>query len=149
LAGGAEEDLKRGVPASLLQEKANKYPFYWLGHQNNIIDTFAISDIVVLPSYYREGVPRCLMEGMALKKPLVTTDNVGCRETVDEGVNGFLVPIKDGKSLTEKIERLIQDPDLRYKMGLAGYEKAKREFDEKIIVASLLQNLYQFNDKTC
>jgi len=148
LAGGAEEDLDRGVPASLLQEKANKYPFFWLGHQNNIIDTFAISDIVVLPSYYREGVPRCLLEGMALKKPIVTTDNVGCRETVDDDVNGFLVPIKDGKSVADKIECLIKDPELRTKMGNAGFEKVKLEFDERLIVDALLNDLYKFNENT-
>jgi N,N'-diacetylbacillosaminyl-diphospho-undecaprenol alpha-1,3-N-acetylgalactosaminyltransferase len=147
LAGGAEEDLSRGVPASLLQEKANNHPFFWLGHQNNIIDTFAIADIVVLPSYYREGVPRCLLEAMALKKPIVTTDNVGCRETVDDEVNGFLVPVRDGGAVSEKIELLIQNPELRNKMGNAGFEKVKLEFQEGFIVDALLKDLYQFSDK--
>jgi len=146
LVGGAEEDLGRGVSASYLREKTKKHPFFWWGHQKNVIDVFSISDIVVLPSYYREGVPRCLLEGMALKKPIVTTDSVGCRETVDNGITGFLAPIKDGKSLTEKIECLIKDPDLRHQMGKAGLEKVKREFDEKIIVEALLKDLYQFDD---
>jgi N,N'-diacetylbacillosaminyl-diphospho-undecaprenol alpha-1,3-N-acetylgalactosaminyltransferase len=147
LAGGAEEDLSRGVPASLLKEKAKNHPFVWLGHQNNIIDTFVIADIVVLPSYYREGVPRNLLEAMALKKPIVTTDNVGCRETVDDKVNGFLVPVKDGNAVSEKIEILIQDPELRIKMGNAGFEKVKLEFEESLIVDALLKDLYQFNDE--
>jgi N,N'-diacetylbacillosaminyl-diphospho-undecaprenol alpha-1,3-N-acetylgalactosaminyltransferase len=146
LAGSAEEDLNRGVPASLLQEKARKHPFFWLGHQDNVINIYAISDIVVLPSYYREGVPRCLLEAMALKKPIVTTDSVGCRETVDDGVNGFLVPIKDGNSVTEKVERLIMDPELRFKMGNAGYDKAKQEFEESIVVKALFKDLYGFKD---
>lgn len=148
LAGGAEENLDRGVPASYLREKAANHPFFWLGHQKNVLNVFAISDIVVHPSYYREGVPRCLLEAMALKKPIVTTDSVGCRETVDDGVNGFLVPIKDGEGVTEKIEFLIKDPNLRHTMGVAGYEKTKREFDEKLIVSALLKDLYQFNDNT-
>jgi N,N'-diacetylbacillosaminyl-diphospho-undecaprenol alpha-1,3-N-acetylgalactosaminyltransferase len=147
LAGSAEEDLDRGVPASFLQEKSSQYPFFWLGHQNNVLKLFAISDIVVHPSYYREGVPRCLLEAMALKKPIVTTDSVGCRETVDDGVNGFLVPIKDGQKVTEKIDYLIQNPELRNKMGNAGFEKVKLEFEESLIVGALLKDLYQFNDE--
>jgi len=146
LAGGAEEDLDRGVPASYLREKASKHPFFWLGHQENVINIFAISDIVVHPSYYREGVPRCLLEAMALKKPIVTTDSPGGRETVIDGVTGFLVPIKDGKSVTEKIERLIMDPKLRDQMGNAGYNKAKKEFEETIVINALLKNLYGFKE---
>ncbi|MFT4579277.1 MAG: N,N'-diacetylbacillosaminyl-diphospho-undecaprenol alpha-1,3-N-acetylgalactosaminyltransferase [Nitrospinales bacterium] len=147
LAGGAEENLNRGVPASLLTEKTKSFPFFWLGHQKNIIDVFSIADVIVFPSYYREGVPRCLLEAMALKKPIVTTDHCGCREAVKDGINGFLVPVRDGKAVAEKTELLIQNPELRYKMGNAGLEKARQEFEEKLIVESLLNDLYQFNDK--
>jgi N,N'-diacetylbacillosaminyl-diphospho-undecaprenol alpha-1,3-N-acetylgalactosaminyltransferase len=145
LAGGAEEDLSRGTRASFLKEKTKKNPFFWLGHQKNVIDTFLISDIIVFPSYYREGVPRCLLEAMALKKPIVTTDHVGCREAVEDGINGFLVPVRDGNAVAEKIEILIKDPGLRKKMGHAGFEKAILEFDESIIVDQLLKKLYHFN----
>lgn len=147
LAGGAEENLNRGVPASLLKEKAARHPFFWLGHQENVIDIFAIADIIVFPSYYREGVPRCLLEAMALKKPIVTTDHGGCREAVENGINGFLVPVRDGNAVAEKVELLILSPELRDKMGNAGFEKAKLEFDEKLIVDALLKNLYQLSDE--
>ncbi len=143
LAGGAEENLDRGVSAAYLHEQTKKYPFIWLGHQENIINTFAITDIVAFPSYYREGVPRCLLEAMALKIPIVTTDSVGCREAVDDGVNGFLVPIKNGAAVSEKIEVLIQNPELRLKMGIAGFDKAKLEFNENLVVNGLLKELYQ------
>jgi N,N'-diacetylbacillosaminyl-diphospho-undecaprenol alpha-1,3-N-acetylgalactosaminyltransferase len=147
LAGAAEENLNRGVSATFLQEKTKNHPFFWLGHQKNVIDIFSIADIFVFPSYYREGVPRVLLEAMALKKPIVTTDSVGCREAVDDGINGFLVPVRDGNAVAEKIELLIQSPDLRCKMGNAGFEKARQEFEEKLIVEALLKDLYQFNDK--
>ena len=122
--------------------RSQKYP-----QLKNVIDIFSIADIFVFPSYYREGVPRVLLEAMALKKPIVTTDSVGCREAVDDGINGFLVPVRDGNAVAEKIELLIQSPDLRCKMGNAGFEKARQEFEEKLIVEALLKDLYQFNDK--
>ncbi len=64
-----------------------------------------------------------------MHKPLVTTDNVGCRETVDEGVNGFLVPIKDSQALADAIEKLVMDDNLRLKMGRASRIKVEREFN--------------------
>lgn len=146
LAGGAEENLNRGVSASLLKEKTVHYPFFWLGHLKNVIDIFSISDIIVFPSYYREGIPRCLLEAMALKKPIVTTDHGGCREAVDDGVNGFLVPVRDKEAVADKTELLIKNPELRNKMGNAGFEKVTQEFDENLIVKAVLKDLYQLEE---
>lgn len=146
LAGGAEENLNKGVSASFLKEKAARHPFFWLGHLKKVIDIFAISDIIVLPSYYGEGVPRCLLEAMALKKPVITTDHRGCREAVDDGVNGFLVPVRDKEAVADRTEILVKNSELRNKMGNAGFEKAAREFDEALIVKSLLKNLYQLKE---
>lgn len=145
LAGEAEDNMNRGVSATFLREKEKSLPFYWLGQQKNVMETYAIADIFVLPSYYREGVPRVLLEAMALKKPIVTTDSVGCREPVEDGVNGFLVPVRDGQAVYEKLEILIKNSELRRKMGNAGFEKAKLEFAEHLIVDALLKNIYQFS----
>jgi N,N'-diacetylbacillosaminyl-diphospho-undecaprenol alpha-1,3-N-acetylgalactosaminyltransferase len=79
------------------------------------------------------------MEAASMGLPIVTTDVVGCRETVDEGINGFLVPPKNAQALAEKIEKLIQNPLLREKMGKAGREKAIREFDIGTIIAKHLE----------
>jgi len=89
--------------------------------------------VVVLPSY-REGTPRSLLEAAAMGKPLVTTDAVGCREVVDDGINGLLVPVQDVQALVQAMVRLIEYPAMREHMGKAGREKMKREFDERIVL---------------
>ena len=110
----------------------------WLGHRNDIKVQIASCDIFVLPSY-REGVPRTLLEASSMGKPIVTTNSVGCKEVVDDGINGFLVPIKDSKSLAEKIKNLANNYELRENMGKASREKALNEFDIKVIVEQYLR----------
>ena len=89
-------------------------------------------DLVVLPSY-REGVPRGLIEAAAMGLPIVTTDAPGCREIVEDGVNGFLVPVRDAMALSEKIEHLLDHPDLCQQFGAAGRKMVLHEFDEQIV----------------
>lgn len=72
-------------------------------------------------------------------KPLITTDAIGCREVVDEGVNGLLVPVKDAPALAQAIVRMIEDPAMRERMGKAGREKMEREFDERIVLEKILK----------
>jgi N,N'-diacetylbacillosaminyl-diphospho-undecaprenol alpha-1,3-N-acetylgalactosaminyltransferase len=103
------------------------------GHQSDIKTILAQSSVFVLPSY-REGLPRTSMEAMSMALPVVTTDAVGCRETVDEGENGFVVPVGDAKALAHAIEKLLLSPDLRAAMGKKGREKAVNLFDLKAIV---------------
>jgi N,N'-diacetylbacillosaminyl-diphospho-undecaprenol alpha-1,3-N-acetylgalactosaminyltransferase len=113
----------------------------WLGRRDDIAELTAISDIYVLPSY-REGIPRTLLEACSMSKPIVTTDTVGCQDVVDDGVNGFLVPIKDSKKLADKIEILIKDEKLRSKMGINGRKKALQEFEVKKVIKQYLE-LYE------
>jgi N,N'-diacetylbacillosaminyl-diphospho-undecaprenol alpha-1,3-N-acetylgalactosaminyltransferase len=105
----------------------------YLGQQNNIRHILSQSTVFVLPSY-REGLPRTSMEAASMGLPIVTTDVVGCRETVDQGISGFLVPPQNAQALAETIEILILNPLLREKMGKAGREKAIREFDISTII---------------
>ncbi len=105
----------------------------WLGHRDDIVDLTAICDIYVLPSY-REGLPATLMEASSMAKPMVTTDTFGCRDVVDDGVNGFLVPIKNSEALAQKVEILINDENLRKEMGQKALQKAKDEFDVQKVV---------------
>lgn len=102
----------------------------------------AISEIMVLPSYYREGVPRTLLEGLSMGKSIVTTENVGCREVVEEGRNGFLVPVKDSNALADKIRILMDDDIKRKSFGEVSREIARRDFDETIIVDKIMTQLY-------
>jgi len=85
--------------------------------------------IYVLPSYYGEGVPRTILEAMSMGRPIITTDTPGCRETVVEGVNGFLVPAKDSAALAGAMERFIDDPELVEYMGHESRKITEKRFD--------------------
>jgi glycosyltransferase involved in cell wall biosynthesis len=114
----------------------------WLDFQNDMRSVLERSHIMAFPSYYREGVPKSLIDACAVGRPIVTTNSVGCKDVVDDGVNGFLVPIKDSKALAEKLRILIEDKDLRIKMGRAAREKAEREFNIEDVVKKHL-DIYQ------
>lgn len=111
----------------------------YLGVSDNVAEEIAQADCVVLPSY-REGTPRTLLEAAAMARPIVTTDAVGCREVVDDGVNGYLCRIKDACDLADKLALILaHSPEERRAMGLAGRAKVEREFDEKIVVSKYLE----------
>ena len=111
----------------------NNYVEY-LGTTEDVRSYIAKSDCVVLPSY-REGIPRSLMEGAAMGKILITTDSVGCKDTVDDQASGFLCKVRDVESLTACMEKVIlMSPEERSGMGLAGRKKMEREFDMKYII---------------
>lgn len=90
---------------------------------------FAACDVYVLPSYYREGTPRTVLEAMATGRPIITTDAPGCRETTIDGENGFLVPPKHADALADAMMRLIDDPALRRRMGQRSREIAEAKYD--------------------
>lgn len=106
----------------------------WLDFQKDIKSVLEQCHIMAFPSYYREGVPKSLIDVCAVGRPIVTTNSIGCKDVVDDGVNGFLIPIKDSEALAEKLRILIEDKALRFRMGKAAREKAEREFAiEKVI----------------
>lgn len=113
-----------------------------LGHVENIADFWRNAHIAVLPSYYGEGVPKCLIEAAACSRPIVTTNTAGCNEIVGEGINGFLVPVRDSHALAEALEKLILDEQLRQKMGAAGRRKVEQEFSDAIVLKQTL-DIYQ------
>ncbi|MGZ8941570.1 MAG: glycosyltransferase family 4 protein [Methylobacter sp.] len=111
----------------------------YLGVTDDVKPYLAEADCVVLPSYYREGIPRSLLEAAAMGKPIITTDAVGCRDVVDDGVNGFLCLPKSKDDLAEKMEKMILlDHQRRFEMGKRGRQKVEREFDEKIVIGHYL-----------
>ena len=106
----------------------------WLDFQKDIKSILEQCHIMAFPSYYREGVPKSLIDACAVGRPIVTTKSIGCKDVVNDGENGFLVPVKDSEALAEKLRILIENKDLRVRMGKASREKAEREFAlEKVV----------------
>lgn len=133
-------------PSAVSKDKINSW------HQNSIVNFLGKTDqiekilmendCVVLPSYYREGVPKSLLEAAAMGKIIVTTDNVGCRETVIDRETGYLCNIKSSASLASVLEKVIlMRQDERVRMGIAGREYIRKHFDEKIVINEYLQCL--------
>lgn len=113
----------------------------YAGFSDDVAGVLAATTVFVLPSYYREGVPRTNLEALAVGRPIVTTDWVGCRETVEDGVNGFLIPPKDPVALADRLERYLRDPALVERHGAASRALAERRFDVRKVNAQMLQAL--------
>lgn len=112
----------------------------YLGTSDNVETEISKADCMVLPSFYREGVPKSLLEAGAMGKPIVTTDNVGCRETVDNGINGYICMPRSTESLVNSLEKIINKThEERLLMGRASRDKMSKEFDEKIVVEQYLK----------
>lgn len=97
-------------------------------------------DVFVLPSY-REGTPRSVLEAMAIGRPIVTTDAPGCRETVIEGENGYLIPVGDAAALFEAMERFVADPKLIARMGHESRKLVERKYDSKIVYRAMVNHI--------
>ena len=111
----------------------------YCGESNDIPSYLVKSTVFVLPSYYREGVPRTLLEALAMGKPILTTNTIGCKETVIDGENGYFVPIKDSKALAEKMIYMIQHREQLEKMSEKSFEYCKERFDVNIINKKMLE----------
>jgi glycosyltransferase involved in cell wall biosynthesis len=114
--------------AMLRRWEQEKLIEYW-GWQDDMNAVYQQGHIVTLPSMY-EGVPTALLEAASCGKPLVATDIPGCRAIVKDGLNGFLVPVNDPRSLADALEKLIEDPALRQRMGLAGRKLVEEQFTD-------------------
>ena len=116
--------LKQEKLDDLIAEKLFEYP----GYVSNVQEWITNSSVFVLPSY-REGVPRSTQEAMAIGRPVITTDVPGCRDTVIDGLNGFIVPKWDVNALVEKMCFFIENPDQINIMGKESYKIACEKFD--------------------
>lgn len=123
-----------GIKKEELEAYCDGVYLQWLGFRRDVRDLLMASHIMAFPSYYREGVPLSLIEACAIGRPIVTCDSIGCRDTVEDGVNGFLVSPRDSDALAEKLRVLILDRSLREAMGRMGRKKAEKEFSLKTVV---------------
>jgi glycosyltransferase involved in cell wall biosynthesis len=145
LIGIADTDNKAGVSPATLKGWVDDTYFIWVDYQKNMVPVYLNSDIVVLPSY-REGMPKTLLEACAVGRPIVTTNAIGCKECVDEGVNGFKVPVKSIQELAKAIEILILDKELRISMGKGSRNKAVNEFNQVNVISKHLE-IYNYLSK--
>lgn len=114
----------------------------YLGVTDDVREFIKKADCIVLPSSYREGTPRTLLESASMAKPIITTDSVGCRDVVDDGVNGFLCKPKNANDLANKMEKMLKlSYEERKTMGEAGRIKMINEFDEKIVINKYLETI--------
>ncbi|MDB4925252.1 glycosyltransferase family 4 protein [Mucilaginibacter sp.] len=114
---------------------------HYVGQVEDVRPHIMNSSVVVLPSYYGEGVPRCLLESMAMGRAIITCDSVGCRETIDShsAVNGFMVPIKNVPQLISKMEFYLNNRLEVLKYGLNGLKLARKKFDVHLVNAQMLK----------
>lgn len=126
--------LQQSELDSLISSKIISYP----GHVGSVKEWITKSHVFVLPSY-REGVPRSTQEAMAIGRPIITTDVPGCRETVVDGANGFLVEKWNPPALAEKMNYFIEHPEQIEKMGHKSYEIAQEKFDANKVNLRLLK----------
>lgn len=109
------------------------------GRREDMPEIFAETDVVCLPTYYPEGVPKVLIEASAAGVPIVATDLPGCREIVRHGENGILVPARDVGALADALRRLIEDAEMRARMGAAGRRIAEQGFDIRSVVEATVE----------
>lgn len=135
---GAEDKTKDALEIETLKNYIDADIIQYMGETNDVPSYITESTVVVLPSY-REGVPRTLLEALAMGRPIITTDVPGCKETVKDGMNGFLVPAKDDKLLAEKMIYMIEHREELEKMSDASYNYCKERFDVNIINKKMLE----------
>jgi glycosyltransferase involved in cell wall biosynthesis len=117
------DELDRWVSDELIEYR---------GHVDDVRPEIEACSVLVLPSY-REGTPRSVLEAMAMARPVITTDAPGCRETVEHGETGFLVPVRDADAVAAAMERFLVAPDQIAPMGEAGRRLAESKFDDRIV----------------
>lgn len=137
LVGGLDDH-----PGAITKEQLDKVCdgkyIKWLGYRTDVKELLQQSHIVAFPSYYMEGLPKSLIEACAIGRPIITTQSIGCKDTVDDCINGFLIPPKDVDALASKLRVLIDNPEMRESMGKASRAKAEKEFSLDVVIENHL-----------
>lgn len=144
IAGDVDTKNNNHVSMDIIRKDEEKGFINYLGYNNNIQSIIKEVDCIVHPTFYNEGLSRVLMEALAMSKPIITTDIPGCRETVIDGLNGFLCKPKDSSSLTETILKFLAlTQPQRETMGKEGRKLAEQRFDIKNVIKIYEQILSQ------
>lgn len=136
--GGLALNSPSGIKEKVLNDYNNKGYIVYHGNQPNIQDYLMNSDVFVLPTFYREGIPRSSLEALSIGMPIIITDSPGCRETVIKDENGILIETQNLDALINAMEFFIKNPNTIEKMGLKSRDYAEKRFDVKIINNDLI-----------
>lgn len=132
LVGGLD-DHPGAITKEQLEAVCDGDYIQWLGYRTDVRDLLKQCHIMAFPSYYMEGLPKSLIEADAIGRPIITSNSVGCKETLVDGYNGFLIQPKDVDALTEKLDLLLSDKDLRVKMGKNARKYAEDYFSIEVV----------------
>ena len=143
-------DLDEGNPESITKAEVASWKdlsnVKFFGFQSNVAELYSKSNIACLPSY-REGLPKSLVEAAACGRAVITTDVPGCRDAIESNKTGLLVPVNNAVALADAIEYLLENPDVRERMGVAGRALAEKEFAIEKIVAEHMEIFQKLLDK--
>lgn len=137
---GSTDPNPSGIPESEVAEWHASGTVCWHGQLSDVRKILAETHVYVLPSY-REGTPRTVLEAMATGRAIITTDAPGCRETVQEGVNGFLVPVRDVAALANAMEKFILEPSLVDSMGHESRRIAIDKYDVNKVNSAMINSM--------
>src|SRR5690606_21822543 len=137
LVGPVDPGNPASIPEAELRAWEQEGVIEWWGGRKDMPEVLRMAHVVCLPSY-REGLPKVLLEAGACGRPLIATDAPGCREVVKDGHNGFLVPVRDARALAAAIARLVDDPDLRARLGRHARERVLAEFSNATVIEQTL-----------
>lgn len=140
LVGGLDHN-DEAITEKELEKAVRENGICYCGYAPDVRPYLNRCSVFVLPSYH-EGLPRSVTEAMAAGRPVITTDVPGCRETVRNGYNGYLVPARNAEALAEAIGRLVSDPELREKMGEASYRMCREKFEAGLINRQMNERMF-------
>jgi glycosyltransferase involved in cell wall biosynthesis len=139
MVGAPDPGNKRSVPEATLAQWKAESTVIFPGRREDVPNLMAMANTVTTPTFYREGLPRTLLEAAATGLPLIGTDMPGVREAISHKVNGILIPTHDSAALAQAVEDLADDPQKSERYGAASLERAKNEFDHRHVVGEYLK----------
>lgn len=139
VVGPKEPDKKDAIDPEIVKEYNIEKNVIFLGERTDMDEIYSLLDMFVLPSY-REGLGISILEASAMEKPVVATNIRGCREAVDDGKTGILVPVKNSEKLAEAVFYLLKNPKIAEEMGRSGRMKVIKEFDEELVFNRIKEN---------
>jgi len=144
LLGKIDKDNPSAISEKKLESWRKLGLVKYLGFVDDVRPFLCQADCFVFPSYYREGIPKSLLEASAMEKPIIGTQSVGCQEVIKEGKNGFLVPPRDSEKLALAMIKMIEiSEEKRKEMGKLARQKVLEEFDEEKVVKKYLEEIFK------